>query len=323
MVLIHICRTRLVALAFTLGLCALAITGGVGATQAQAQTATTLSGFVLNYKGEFVVGATIHLYREPQHTDTGISTTTDAKGAWSLDTGTSTGAFSVSAEAPGYSKTEQTVYPTSYQTGITAILRPLGEESNQPLVATISGRVTSVDGVPLGGVNIIANARQDTGVRQTAPPPILSATVTDVDGNYSLQVPAGTIWLTMKTGAAWGYQLVPLNITAGQKVINADFKAAIRVLPRTEFPTATVMAVDTATAAPATATAVPATATAVPPTATAVPPTATATPQSNVNGTIGMPSTGNADGAGLWLLLIGVGLLLVLGGRTLAVRRHS
>ncbi|MDQ2807150.1 MAG: carboxypeptidase-like regulatory domain-containing protein [Chloroflexota bacterium] len=316
MVLIQLCRTRLVALVFTLGLCAIAVAGWGGAPVAHAQaTSTTLSGFVLNYKGEFVAGATIHLYREPEHTDTGISAITNADGAWSLDTGSNTGTLSVSAEAPGYSKTEQTVYATSYQTGITEILRALATEENQPLVATISGQVTSVDGVPLGGVNIIANDRQDTGVRQVAPPPILSATVTDGDGNYSLQVPAGTIWLTMKTGAAWGYQLVPINITAGEKVSKADFKAAVRVLPRTEFPTET--AVPQPTAPPATATEIPAA------TATAVPAPATATPQSNVNGNIGMPSTGNPDGAGLWLLLIGVGLLLVLGGRTLAIRRHS
>jgi len=311
-------RARVVALVFALGLCALVVTGWAGAPPAHAQAAATrLSGFVLNYKGEFVAGATIHLYREPQHTDTGISATTDANGAWSLETGP--GTFSVSAEAPGYNKTEQTVYATSYQTGITAILRPLAEQANQPLVATISGRVTSVDGVPLGGLNILANDRQDTGVRQTAPPPILSATVSDVDGNYSLQVPAGTIWLTLKTGAAWGYQLVPLNISAGQKVTNADFKAAIRVLPRSEFPTATAVPPAPATAVP------PATATAVPPSATPVPPSATPVPQSSVGGVvgIGMPSTGSPTAPTLWLLLTGLSLLLVLGGYTLAVRRRS
>ena len=301
MVFIQQCRPRLAALVLTLGLCALTLIGWTGAPAAHAQTsATMLSGFVFNYKGEFVAGATIHLYREPQHTDTGLSTTTDANGAWSLDTGT--GTFSVSAEAPGYNKTEQTVYATSYQTGLTAILRPLAAEDNQPLVATISGRVISMDGVALGGVNIIANDRQDTGVRQTAPPPVLSATVTDGNGNYSLQVPAGTIWLTLKTGAAWGYQLVPLNITAGQTVTAADFRVTIRILPRTEFPTAT----------------------AVP--ATTVPATATPLPQANVGGvvgTIGMPSTGNPAGADLWPLLIGLGLLSIIVGRTLAVYRRS
>ncbi len=284
-------RSRSARLISALGLLALALFGLLGATAAQAQTSsgTMLSGYVFNFKGEFVSGATIHLYQEPKHTDTGITAVSDAGGRWSLDTGT--GTFAVSAAAVGYNTSEQTVYATSYQTGITFILRDLGAQANLPLVATISGNVTSLDGVPLGGVNIVANDQRDTGVRQTAPPPVLNATMTDAAGNYSLQVPAGTIWLTLKAGAAWGYQLNPINVTAGQNLTGTDFKAAIRVLPRTDFPTATAVPL----------------------------PTATPVPQSNVSpavGSIGMPRTGHNDLTG-WGLLIAASLLLLLGGSAL------
>ncbi len=256
-----------------------------GALQAQAAP-TMLWGYVLNYNGQFVSGATVTLYTLPAHVAAGPVATTDAQGQWSMNI--SPGTFAVQATAPGYGFAAQTVYATSTQIGITLILREKGAVSVVPLVATVHGRVTSSDGVPLGGINIIANGRQDTGVRQLPPPPTLSATVTDADGTYTLQVPAGQIWLTLKTGANWGYQLNPMNITSGQTVTGADFVVAMRVLDRSAFPTATAVPVPT------------------PPT----PPISNVGPQLGV----GMPETGQREDGNLGLVLAVLGLLAVGGG---------
>src|SRR5947209_16615383 len=125
------------------GLLCLLSAGATGARPARAQAGPTmLSGFVLNYKGEFVPGVTVTLYTMPAHAAAGPVATTDAHGAWSMDTGQ--GTFAVRATAPGYDFAEQTVYATSYQSGITMILRPTAMQDAQPLVATVSGRVTSL-----------------------------------------------------------------------------------------------------------------------------------------------------------------------------------
>ncbi len=256
-----------------------------GAVQAQAAP-TMLWGYVENYNGQFVAGATVTLYTLPDHVAAGPVATSDAQGQWTMTSGS--GTFAVRATAPGYDFSEQTVYATSTQTGITFILRENGAASVAPLVATMKGRVTSLDGVPLGGINIVANGQQDTGVRQVQQPPTLRATVTDADGTYTLPVPAGQIWLTLKSGAVWGYQLKPVTISAGETVTGADFVAAVRVLDRSAFPTAT---------------AVPA-------------PTAPASPISNVSPQlgVGMPSTGHEADDRLWLALAVLGVLAVGGG---------
>ncbi len=277
---------------FLLGLACLSL-GGFTALPAHAQTSSTvLQGYVFNYDGKFVPGATITLYTEPAHAPAGPTTTSNAKGEWSMDTGT--GTFAVRAEAPGYQYAEQTVYATSYQTGITFILRDQARQDQFPLVSTIAGKVTSLDNVPLGGMNIIATNARDTGVQQIAPPPTLNVAVTDANGNYSIRVPAGTIWLTLKTGAVWGYQRNPVNVTAGETMGAADFVAAIRVLPRTSFPTATPVVVQP-----------------------------TATPIQNVLPSVGMPATGAGGGDALPLLLAAFGLLCVAAGGLLALRARS
>ena len=212
--------------------------GWSGGALAQSTSTTMLSGYVFAYDGSRVAGATVTIYKLPEHTATGMTVKTNANGEWSLDTGA--GTFAVRAEREGYEFAEQTVYAQSYEVGITLLLRPVAANLSEPLVATVSGQVTSANGVPLGGVNIVATNAQDTGVRQQQPPPILSATVTDESGRYSLRVPAGTVWLTVKTGAAWGYQLNPFNINQGQTLAQQDFVVQVRVLPRSEFPTATV-----------------------------------------------------------------------------------
>jgi len=285
-------RRALGALLSVVGLVSLAV---VALTAAAQTPETVLQGYVFDYKGAFVAGASVTLYTMPAHVQVGQSTTTDANGTFTLDTGARDGTYAVRAEAPGYEFSEQTVFATSYETGLTFILRAVGAAENEALVATISGRVTSLNDVPLGGMSIVATDRQDTGVRQQASTPVLNATVTDADGNYSLRIPAGAVWLTLKTGAAWGYQLQPINVTAGQTIAAADFKAAIRVLPRTEFPTATAVPLPTA-------------------------PPPTATPISAVSPIVGMPATGAGPDNGFNLGLAGLGLLTLLLGLSLSRR---
>jgi hypothetical protein len=263
----------------------------IAVAPAHAQTsATTLSGYVMNYAGEFVPGATVTLYSMPAHTPAGPTATSDANGEWSMDTGA--GKFAIQATAPGYTFSEQTVFATEYQTGITFIMRPLGARDTLPLVATVTGRVLSKNNVPLGGMNIVAHDRFDTGVRQVAPPTTFNRTLTNEDGTYSLAVPAGVVWLTLKTGAVWGYQLNPITFSAGQTVSGADFVAAVSVLPRLAFPSPTAEA----TLAP------------------------TATPVQAVSPVVGMPATGQGPGPGPWAVLAALGALATLAGSALALR---
>jgi hypothetical protein len=248
-----------------------------------------LWGYVMNYKGEFVPGATITLYSLPEHVAVGPVAVSDAQGVWSMESGA--GTFAVEATAPGYGRAAQTVYATSTQTGITFILRQLAPTSSEPLVATMSGRVTSQDGVPLGGINIIANDRAVTGVKQAPQAPALNAAVTAADGTYTLSVPAGQIWLKVQSGSAWGYQLNPVNVNAGDTITGADFVVAIRVLGRSNFP------------APAT-----------------VP-----TPSSDVSPSIGvgMPQTGQGDADYLGLALASLGMITAVAGAVLTLRSRA
>ena len=276
------------------GLLSLALMIGLLPSPAAAQAAPTLLwGYVMNYAGQFVPNATVTLYTLPAHAAPGPVATSDVQGAWSLNSGL--GTFAVRATAPGYDFAEQTVYATSTQTGITFILRQHGAVAPVPLVATMTGRVTSLDGVPLGGMNIVATSRIDTGVRQIQPPPTLSATVTKPDGTYTLPVPAGPVWLTLQSGAVWGYQRKPVQVRPGQTITGADFVAAVRVLNRSAFPTATVLPVP----------AVPAL------------PIAHVAPQLGV----GMPATGQGATPDLWLALAALGLVALVAGGWL-VRAH-
>jgi hypothetical protein len=202
----------------------------------------------MNYAGQFVPGATVTPYTLPAQAAPGPVAPSDAQSAWSLNSGR--GTFAVRATAPGYDFAEQTGYATATQPGITFILRQRGAVAPVPLVATMTGRVTSLDGVPLGGMNIVATSRIDTGVRQIQPPPTLSATVTQPDGTYTLPVPADSVGLTLQSGAVWGYQRKPVQVQPGETLTGADFVAAVRVLGRSAFPTATVLPVRAAPALP-------------------------------------------------------------------------
>lgn len=265
----------------------LALSGALLPRLAQAQSAPTrLWGYVTDYDGKFVVGATVTLYTLPAHVAAGLVATSDAQGAWSMDSGA--GAFAARATAPGYDSSEQTIYATSIRTGVTFILRPLGAVSTAPLVATMSGRVTSLDGVPLGGVNIIANGLADGGVRQVRPPPTLSAAVTDADGMYTLRVPAGQVILTVRAGAFDGYQRNPVQIQPGDNISGADFVVGVRVLDRSAYPTETPVPLAT--------------------------PISAASPLVGNGAAPGMPRTGQPAAAGLWVALAGLGLLVVLAG---------
>src|SRR4051812_10775693 len=91
------------------GLLCFVLSVAFAGTPARAQTSSTvLSGYVLNYKGDFVSDATVTLYTMPAHTPAGPVATSDANGQWSMDTGS--GTFAVAATAPGYAPGEQTVY---------------------------------------------------------------------------------------------------------------------------------------------------------------------------------------------------------------------
>jgi hypothetical protein len=186
--------------------------------------------------------------------------------------------------------------------GAPATAAPLGQAGT----GTVTGTVTSLDNVPLAGVKLSAY-NQDPSVPNRTP---LVQTQSDAQGKYSVQVPAGTIWMQFETQdvlgqSFWGYSNKPIQVAAGQTVTGQDFVVAIRVVK--EPPTA----------APPTATAVPPTA--APPTATAVPPTEVPpTPMPPV--TPGMPTTGAGPDLRLPLIAV-VGLLLVLAG--LVQRRRA
>ena len=279
------------------GLLSLALSLLLLAGTAGAQPAPTrLWGYVMSYTGQFVSGATVTLYTLPAHAATGATATSDADGAWSLTSGL--GTFAVRATAPGYDFSEQTVYATSTQTGITFILRELGAPSAAPPVATMSGRVTSMDGVPLGGMNVVAYDQIDTGVRQVREPPALGTAITGVDGTYTLGVPAGRILLTLKSGSIWGYQLKPLQVNAGDTITGADFVAAVRILDRSNFPAATP----------------------VPPISNAGPLLGVGSEPGSGQPPTGMPATGQPLPGSLWLVLALLGLTAVGAGAGLA--RH-
>jgi len=148
---------------------------------------------------------------------------------------------------------------------------------------TITGQVLDLDNKPLANVHLSAFSQAQSTPNRTP----LSQFQTDAQGRYSVQVPAGQIWIHFETQdingqSWWGYDNLPVTVAAGQTVSGQDFRVAIRQV--SEPPTA------------------------VPP--TAVPPAAT--PEATVPAP-GMPSSG--AGPDLRLPLIaGLGLLLLLIG---------
>ena len=272
------------------GLCSLAL-AGLWAAPAAAQSSTTLSGYVFGYDGASLADATITVFHMPEHVAIGPPVHSNADGAWSIAAGN--GPFVARAEHPGYGTSEFTVYPSEYTTGITFLLPVSPTTESPPLVARVTGQVRDLDGVPLGGMAIYATNALATGLKQVKGPPIFSATRTDADGRYTLDLPAGEIWLGIKTGAGWGYQQKPRQVQAGDNFSDGDFVVAIRTGAQYFPPTATPAAAPTST------------------------------PTGNVGPIIspppGMPVTGQpADSA--WPALLLVGLLALLAGGILRGR---
>jgi hypothetical protein len=275
-----------------IGLGCLALASVLGAAPAQAQTSTMLSGYVFGYDGKALENATVTVFRMPQHVAIGPGVQTNANGEWSIDTGS--GTFAVRAEHAGYGPSEFTVYSTAYTTGIAFMLPVTNPTVNVPLVASISGRVVDLDGIPLGDMTIYATNAQETGIKQIAGPPTFSATSTDAAGHYTLQIPAGQVWVGIKTSAAWGYQQKPRAVTAGDSFADGDFIVAIRTGAQYVPPTSTPLALPTST------------------------------PIVNTGGVTspepGMPTTGQPDTNG-WPALLAVGLLALLAGGLLRGRQ--
>ena len=158
---------------------------------------------------------------------------------------------------------------------------PLGQAGT----GTITGQVLSLDDVALPNVHLAAFAQGPSQPNRA----VLAQVQSDAQGRYSVQVPAGTVWMEFQTQdingqSFWGYDNLPVNVADGQTVSGQDFRVAIRIV--SEPPTA------------------------VPP---AVPPPPVSPPP-------GMPTTG--AGPDLWLPLAGgLGCLLLLFG--LALRRRA
>jgi hypothetical protein len=96
---------------------------------------------------------------------------------------------------------------------------------------TITGQVVDLDNVPLPAVRLAAyNQGQDTPNRTP-----LAELRSDAQGRYSVQVPAGTVWMEFLTQdilgqSFWGYSNLPVQVAAGQTVSGQDFRVAIRVV---------------------------------------------------------------------------------------------
>ena len=108
-----------------------------------------------------------------------------------------------------------------------AAAAPLGQAGT----GTVTGQVVSLDDVPLPNVRLAAFA-QAPGTPHRAQ---LTEVQSDAHGRYSVQVPAGQVWmqfLTQDIGGQsfWGYDNLPVNVAAGQTVSGQDFRVAIRVV---------------------------------------------------------------------------------------------
>lgn len=110
---------------------------------------------------------------------------------------------------------------------------------------TITGQVTSQDNVALPNV-LLAAFREGPGTPNRTK---LGEVRSDAQGRYSIQVPAGTVWMEFVTQdvlgqSFWGYDNKPVDVAAGQTVADQNFVVAIRVVsaptavaPSTPAPT--------------------------------------------------------------------------------------
>ena len=108
-----------------------------------------------------------------------------------------------------------------------AAAAPLGQAGT----GTLTGQVLSEDNVPLPNVRLAAFG-EAPGTPNRTP---LAEFQSGAQGRYSVQVPAGTVWLEFLTQdiggqSFWGYSNLPVNVAAGQTVSGQDFRVAIRVV---------------------------------------------------------------------------------------------
>jgi hypothetical protein len=117
-----------------------------------------------------------------------------------------------------------------------AVAAPLGQAGT----GTITGQVLSLDDVPLPNVKLAAFA-QAPGT----PDRIKLADVqSDAQGRYSVQVPAGQIWMEFLTQdiagqSFWGYDNLPVNLASGQTIGDQNFRVAIRIVSEPTAPVST------------------------------------------------------------------------------------
>lgn len=114
---------------------------------------------------------------------------------------------------------------------------------------TITGQVLSLDNVALPNVRL-ATYSQAPGTPNRTP---LSRFQSDAQGNYSVQVPAGQIWVEFETQdingqSFWGYDLLPLDVASGSTITGQDFRVAIRIVSEPAAPVTQPQPVATATA---------------------------------------------------------------------------
>lgn len=110
---------------------------------------------------------------------------------------------------------------------------------DQAGTGTITGQVLSADNVPLPNVRLAAYAQAPGTPNRTQ----LAALQSDAQGRYSVQVPAGTVWmefLTQDIGGQsfWGYSNLPVNVAAGQTIGDQNFVVAIRIVSEPQAPAA-------------------------------------------------------------------------------------
>ena len=102
---------------------------------------------------------------------------------------------------------------------------------------TITGQVLDLDNVALPNVHLAAFAQAPGTPNRVK----LGEFQSDTQGRYSVQVPAGQVWMEFETQdiggqSFWGYDNLPVDVAAGQTVSGQDFRVAIRVV--SEPPTA-------------------------------------------------------------------------------------
>jgi hypothetical protein len=108
-----------------------------------------------------------------------------------------------------------------------AAAAPLGQAGT----GTITGQVLSLNDVPLPNVHLAAFADGPSSPNRTR----LGDVQSDAQGRYSIQVPAGTVWMEFLTQdiagqSFWGYDNLPVNVAAGETVSGQDFRVAIRIV---------------------------------------------------------------------------------------------